>query len=431
MTTRDPSSAVAAARDLQWLFARTGGGVKLGLERMRALLGRMGQPQDSIPTLVVGGTNGKGSVATICASILEASGKRVGLFTSPHLCDYGERIRVAGRPIAVAEVEEFLGRFGADIEATAATFFEITAALAFQTFRAQKVDVAVMEVGLGGRLDATNVSTPRGTAVTTIGLEHTGILGPHLLDIAREKYAIARPDRPLVVGSVAEDVAAWFRERATRDDVCLTLLDDTWTRRVKAQGPSGLLVDLEGPRALLRDQPLALHGSHQADNAALACALLDQAGLWPGIDAVRRGLAGATIRGRFDVLQREPFPVVFDVAHNAPGIAACVDTWRHVWGERRPAVVFSSLRDKDLEKMVRTLSAVAACAFVPQLETGRARPRAEVVATTIGAGIPTQGCVSVEEALELALESACRGEVGGVLCAGSFHVTGAAYTAWG
>ncbi len=431
MMQRESGAAVSAPRDLRWLFARTGGGVKLGLERMRNLLARLGDPQHAVPTLIVGGTNGKGSVATICAALLESGGKRVGLFTSPHLCEYEERIRVSGEPIAAAEVREFLERFGPDIEATEATFFEITAALAFATFRSRKVDLAVLEVGLGGRLDATNVSTPLGAAVTTIELEHTGILGSRLVDIAGEKYAIARPGRPLVVGSVAPEVAEWFTERAARDGVPLTLLDRTWKRSVTRQEPAGLQVDLDGPRGPLRDQRLALLGSHQADNAALACALLDRAGLWPGRPAIRRGLAAARIRGRFDLVQRDPFPVVFDVAHNAPGIAACVQTWKQVWPERRPAVVFSSLRDKDVVKMAQALAPIAACVLVPQLETGRARSRADVVAATATAGIEAKSCSSVSEALDLALAAAHRGEAGGVLCAGSFHVAGAAYAAWG
>lgn len=405
--------------------------MKLGLDRVEALLAGMGEPQRGLRTLVVGGTNGKGSVASLTASILQAGGHHVGLFTSPHLCAYEERIRLNGKPIEAAEVEAFLEQFGPLIESCEATFFEATAALAFEVFRRNAVDVAVLEVGLGGRLDATNVTSPAGAVVTTIDLEHTGILGTELLQIAAEKYPIARPGRPLILGSVAAEVGEWFRARAADDGVPLTLLDSSWERRILAQDEQGLLLDLCGPRQELKELRLGLHGRHQADNCALACALLDRAGLWPDEDALRRGCAGVNLRGRFDVVRPGPRPVVIDVAHNLAGIEACVDTWREIWGERPLALVFSTLRDKDVEAMAERLAPLAVQAFIPPLSTHRARPPEAVAAVVEAAGIPARICAGVEDAFEEAVAWMDRGAAEGVLCTGSFFVAGDALRAWG
>ncbi len=249
-----------SARGLDWLFARSGGGVKLGLDRVQALLRALGSPHQDIRTLVVGGSNGKGSVATLCASALSAGGAKVGLFTSPHILDFGERVRIDGHHLPLDTVERFLDRFAPLIEETQATFFEATAALAFCAFRDARVDLAVLEVGLGGRLDATNVTIPLGAAITSIDLEHTGILGDDRLLIASEKYPIARPGRPLVVGPVEPEVADWFRRNAGADEVKLSLIEEEWSWGVRSQGEAGLRADLAGAGIEPADLEIGLLG---------------------------------------------------------------------------------------------------------------------------------------------------------------------------
>jgi len=420
-------SGPRARRDLRWLFARSGGGVKLGLERVRALLEALGSPHLDTPALVIGGSNGKGSVASLCAAALSAGGKRVGLFTSPHIRDFGERVRIDGLPLPEAEVERFLERAGPLIEGCDATFFEATTALAFETFRDRRVDVAVLEVGLGGRLDATNVTEPLAAAVTSIDLEHTGILGDDLRQIASEKYPIARPGRPLVVGPVVSEVGDWFRDRARAEGVELMLLDEHWSWGVRAHRPAGLSVDLRGPIGEIDELGIALRGRHQAANAALACALLERAGLWPGERAIRRGFGSLSLRGRFDIVRAAPPPVVVDVAHNPAGITVCAATWRELFGPGGAAVVFSALRDKDLDAIFAALAPIAARIFVPALDARRARPPELVAAEARRAGADTRECASVGDALQRALDFAARGGARGVLCAGSFHVAEAAY----
>ena len=412
---------------MDWLFARSGGGVKLGLDRVQALLRALGSPHQDIRTLVVGGSNGKGSVATLCASALSAGGAKVGLFTSPHILDFGERVRIDGHHLPLDTVERFLDRFAPLIEETQATFFEATAALAFCAFRDARVDLAVLEVGLGGRLDATNVTIPLGAAITSIDLEHTGILGDDRLLIASEKYPIARPGRPLVVGPVEPEVADWFRRNAGADEVKLSLIEEEWSWGVRSQGEAGLRADLAGAGIELADLEIGLLGRHQAANAAIACALLQRSELWPGEGAVRRGFAELDLPGRFDIVQARPVPVVIDVAHNPPGVAASVATWRELWGDEPVAIVFSALRDKDLDAMCAELAPLAGRVYVPALDVRRGRPPAPVVESLRRAGADAVECGSGREAIEEALDRVEAGGGRGVLCLGSFHVAQSAY----
>ncbi|MAE70785.1 MAG: bifunctional folylpolyglutamate synthase/dihydrofolate synthase [Gemmatimonadetes bacterium] len=433
LTGRRGVATAVSARGLDWLFARSGGRIKLGLDRVQALLRALGNPHLDMPTLVIGGSNGKGSVATLCASALSAGGAKTGLFTSPHVLDFGERVRIDGHPLPLDRVEHFLARAAPQIEETEATFFEATTALAFCAFRDAGVDLAVLEVGLGGRLDATNVTLPLGAAITSIDLEHTGILGDDRLLIASEKFPIARAGRPLVVGPVEPEVADWFHRSASNDGVELHLIEEDWSWRVRSQSETGLRADLAGPGIELTDLTIELLGRHQAANSALACALLQRADLWPGESAVRQGFADLDLPGRFDIVQTRPVPVVIDVAHNSPGVAASVATWRELWGDEPIAIVFSALRDKDLDAMCAELLPLAGRIYVPELDARRGRPPAPVADLLRRAGADAQQCGSVAEALDGALGLVETGRARGVLCLGSFHVAEGAYrvSRWG
>ncbi len=206
---------------IQALFARTTGGIKPGLERTEALLAKLGSPQRKLSAIHVAGTNGKGSVVAACEALLRARGLVVGRYTSPHLIDFRERLTLNGKPIFEEEVLEFLRRWIPTAEEMGATFFEVTTALAFDWLVKQEVDIAVIETGLGGRLDSTNVLTPRVATVTSIGLDHTDLLGDTLEAIAKEKAGIFKAGVPAVIGEPAPEIrevlAISAREAAARD----------------------------------------------------------------------------------------------------------------------------------------------------------------------------------------------------------------------
>jgi dihydrofolate synthase/folylpolyglutamate synthase len=315
------------AQALDFLFPRTTT-IKFGLETTGALLERLGRPQDRFPSIHVGGTNGKGSVTTLVASALREAGWRVGHYTSPHLVSFRERVRVNGAPVSREAVAAWTDTLRPLIEELGATFFEASTAIALADFAARGVDIAVIEVGLGGRLDSTNVIEPLVAGVTRIARDHMKYLGDTLEEIAVEKAGIAKPGVPFVIGEAAPAIAEVLRREGERRGarVVPVAAAEEWTG------------------------PLGLAGGHQRRNAAVARAVLAElpAGLRPDADAVARGFAGARLPGRFD--RRGKW--LFDVAHNPDGMRALV---RALADERiaRPIhAVVSILGDKEWPEML-------------------------------------------------------------------------------
>lgn len=288
---------------LDFLFPRTTQ-IKFGLDTTRALLDALGHPEGQFATVHVAGTNGKGSTASLIAEALGAAGFRVGLYTSPHLVSFRERIRVDGMPISEAAVAAWTALLRPTIEATGATFFEATTALAFADFAARGVEIAVIEVGLGGRLDSTNVLTPLVSVVTHIALDHQKYLGDTLEAIAAEKAGIAKPGVPFVVGESDPSIAA--------------ILLDAGSAAVQRAEPGATLQAVVVPPEARYEGPLGLLGPHQRRNAAVAEAAL--AALPPAfaVPAAVRAEAFSRTRvpGRLDRRGRW----LFDVAHNPDGM---------------------------------------------------------------------------------------------------------------
>src|SRR3954471_2126943 len=261
------------------LFVRSNFGMKLGLDRMREALRLLGDPHRGYPALHVAGTNGKGSTCAFAEASLRAAGLRTGLYTSPHLVHFCERIRIGGTPISeerAAELfEEIVQRVPWALDAEGLTFFEFATAMAFLEFTRREVDVAVVEVGLGGRLDATNVVEPMACAIAALGLDHVKWLGPTLADVAAEKAGILKKGVPAVSAGQGQSAAAVLERRARELEIGLWRpgrdyrFESRTDREFCYQGPSGFCVR---PRA-----PLALAGSYQRSNAALCCALLEAA----------------------------------------------------------------------------------------------------------------------------------------------------------
>lgn len=342
---------------LDYLFARTTGAFKFGLERTRALLAEMGDPHLAVPALHIAGTNGKGSSVATAEAILRAKGLRVARYTSPHLVDFRERIVVAGTPISEREVVDFIERWLDAVERLEASFFEATTAMAFAHFAASRADVALIETGLGGRLDSTNVVQPLAAGVTSIGLDHTEYLGPTLESIAREKAGIFKSGVPAVIGEPAPEVAGWLAEAARNAGASAIRIVSEETRIedlvVDATGTAFTLHAL-GASVRLRT-PLV--GRHQATNFAFTLLMLDAAGGATATSPDDAGSAAPSIRlpGRFQRVGRW----VFDVAHNADGARTVAATLRAIGDDEDVTVLLCVLADKDWREMMAALEPIA------------------------------------------------------------------------
>jgi dihydrofolate synthase/folylpolyglutamate synthase len=355
------------AETLDWLYhLEVSRGWDLKLESVRAALARLGSPEQAFPSLHVAGTNGKGSTAAIAHAVLARGGLRVGLFTSPHLSDFRERIRIGDELIRREEIialcDEIRGRV--DCSGVELTFFELTTVLAFLWFARAAVDAAVVEVGLGGRLDATNVIVPRAAAITSIAFDHERYLGSTLESIATEKAGIFKPGVPAVVGRVDSGVASVV-ERIARERGCpLRRLG----RDFRWEPADGEFVYVG--RRSVRGLRLGLRGRFQLDNAAVALASLEEAEWLRTIpdDRVRAALREVAWPGRLEVVRERP-RVILDGAHNPAGVAALVGELPALAGDRPVHLIFGVLVDKRWPEMVASLRAVVAdAAIVPVAE---------------------------------------------------------------
>ncbi|THF84736.1 bifunctional folylpolyglutamate synthase/dihydrofolate synthase [Deinococcus sp. KSM4-11] len=337
--------------DLSWLFAQQRFGVRPGLERVRALLARLGEPQDAYRVILVGGTNGKGSTAATLAAMLRASGLYVGLFTSPHLTRFTERFLVDGAELPEAVVQEALARLRPVAVELEATFFEIVTALGVLLFAEAGVQVAVMEVGLGGRLDATNALNPELSVVTNVALDHTEILGKTREAIATEKAGILRAGRPAVTG-VDMTLLPTLLQRGA----------DVWAfgwhfgAQVQPLGWAGSDVTVSTPRQTLVFRTPLL-GEHGARNAALAAVAAFRLGVSP--DAIRQGAAATVWPGRLEVVSWRGGRVLLDGAHNPAGAEALAAALRALGVDRLP-IVFGAAGDKDVSGVAAALHPLAA-----------------------------------------------------------------------
>jgi dihydrofolate synthase/folylpolyglutamate synthase len=318
------------------------------LDRMHALLHHLGDPHRLYPTIHVGGTSGKGSTSTMIAGALRASGKRTGLHTKPHLHSMTERACVDGRPISRGRFTDLLERMMPAIERTTSeygrpTYYETLLALAFAHFAQERVDVAVIEVGLGGRLDGTNVLQPLVAAITSVGYDHTEILGTALEAIAFEKAGIAKAGVPLVLGPVPDAAAAVIEAHAVQVGAPVVYARDV------------VQVD-EVP-------PLPVLGTFQRTNAVSAIAVLKQLGeaLRPSRDAIWRSFSELSIPGRMELVPAKP-PVVFDMAHNAEKAESLVDSLRESFAGCRVHYVVAIGETKDARRILEILAALP-CTF--------------------------------------------------------------------
>ena len=400
-----------------------------GLERIRALLSALGDPHLRFPSVHVAGTNGKGSTASMIAAIGTSLGMRIGLHTSPHLVDVTERMRVNGVNAPVPWLESQVMEHREVIERIAPSFFEATTALSFLYFAEAGVDAAVVEVGMGGRLDATNVLMPEVCAITHIGLDHTEHLGTTLASIAREKAGIAKPSRPLVLYPAPVEVEEAVEEVCSRTGAPLHLVRHESRVRAVSQDGGALIATLETTERVYERVTVELPGAHQLENAAVAVRAAELA--WQGaadIDAaVRTGLATVSqktgLRGRMQTIQTEPV-IVVDVAHNADGLAPVLRSLvdkaavhgAHIY------VLIAVMSDKDIEGMARLLVSTAHAVYCVSLNTPRAMDAGRVADVLRNAGVEVRGIGSLQDALRTVMKEASDNDI--ILLTGSHVLVG-------
>ncbi|HYM88859.1 MAG TPA: folylpolyglutamate synthase/dihydrofolate synthase family protein [Nitrospiraceae bacterium] len=409
---------------VDYLYRLQRHGIKLGLETMTVLMVRLGTPQTRYRTLHIAGTNGKGSTAAMAAAVLQAAGYRVGLYTSPHLVEFRERIRVNGEMIAESQVAQLTEQLQTLCEPDLSpTFFEYTTAMAFQHFADSGVEVAVLEVGLGGRFDATNVVMPMACAVTTISLDHQEYLGTTLSSIAFEKAGIIKPGVPVVLGRLEDEAWRTIEQVARERQAPVFRLNEDF--RTEGEGPQqfsyrGLGMQYDGLSC-------ALEGRHQLDNAACALALLGAAapqGIAVTAEAVSAALRGVNWAGRLEVVDRRP-TILLDGAHNPAAATALADylTRSDRSHPSRPVVlVLGMMRDKDHRGFFEPLSGLVDEVVLTQADLPRSATAQELRASLEGLLPHPHVVPSFSDAMALARQLAVPD---GLVCvAGSLMLAG-------
>jgi dihydrofolate synthase / folylpolyglutamate synthase len=400
---------------------------EFNLDRMFALMEEVGNPQAQYPILHVAGTKGKGSVSALCASGLKAAGYKVGLYTSPHLQDYVERIQVDGEPIShelMIELVEEVKPAVAKIPKL--TTFEITTAIAFLAFARQNVNAAVIEVGLGGRLDATNIVTPKVSVITSLSYDHMAVLGNTLASIAGEKAGIIKPG-VAVVSSPQKDEALEVLERIAKEKGCPFVLVGSDVKFERTESSlDGQEAAVSGQQSVIRLR-IPLLGEHQVQNAAIAYAALKTSGIEISEDAIQKGFSQVKWPARFEILQREP-PVIIDSAHNRDSALRLRQTLDDYYPDKPVILIFCALEDKDILGMLEELKPRLEKVVATRADHPRA-PSAEWIADQVSkAGIPVEAVTPVNKALERALDLAGTGKL--VLSAGSVAFAGEVGAAW-
>lgn len=384
---------------------------KPGLENTQKLMQHLGHPEKKFKAVHIAGTNGKGSTSHLLAAVFQKAGYKTGLYTSPHLVDYRERIRINGQMIPQQRVVDFINKNMPFLEKVRPSFFETTMAMAFEFFAEQKVDIAIVEVGLGGRLDSTNILTPELSVITNIGYDHTEFLGNTLEQIASEKAGIIKPHIPVVIGERDIQTAYTFIQKAQKEKSPLVFASD---------------------RQWIVPEQCQLRGVYQMKNKqTVRCAIevLRQRGWQLSNWAIEQGFAEVCtltgLHGRWDVLREKPF-IVCDTGHNSHGIKYVARQLRQLECEKL-YIVFGMVSDKDVEESLRLLP-TDAYYFFTQATTKRAIPATELqrlfVEINKGQDIQSEVFQSVEDAIKTAINRANENDA--VFIGGSNYVVGEA-----
>jgi dihydrofolate synthase/folylpolyglutamate synthase len=402
---------------LSYLFSLEKLGIKFGLDNIRRLCEALGSPQDAFPSILIAGTNGKGSVTAMVERALRALGLRTARYTSPHLVRLEERFFIDGADVntqamaaAMLEVQhvatDLIEKGQLESEPT---FFEATTALAFELFRRRKIDIAVLEVGLGGRFDATNVVTPIATAITSIDFDHQALLGSSLADIAFEKAGIVKPGVPLVLGESRPEAVEIIGQICRERNAPLVHAMGAVQMQTQLQDDGRLAIDLTTPVRHYGTIRSSLRGRHQARNAITAVRVLEQLREYRIPEsAIVTGLSDVAWPGRLDRLEIGPGrTVVLDSAHNPAGAAALAAYLAEVHHTRLP-IVFAAMQDKDAESMLVALRSQATAFIITAPLTARAAPPEQLaaVAQRIAPAVPIHVVPGASAALSRAWQLA-------------------------
>ncbi len=347
---------------LDRLFSLHRFGIRPGLERISTIVAMLGNPQESYPVIHVAGTNGKGSVCSMLAAILASAGYRVGLYTSPHIRRFNERIRVNGAEISDADIARIVSPLLAESEKEHTTFFEITTAAAFSYFAEQSTDIAIIETGMGGRLDATNILNPLASVITSIDFDHAEYLGNTLELIAAEKAGIIKPHTPVIVGESCPKLVHVFERIAKQNQTDITPASNKYKAiPLEFRHDFSMSVRIEAPNAILDNVQCGLAGHAQTQNITTVMAALDAiADTFPTSEAnVRNGLKETKkltgLSGRIELLRKNP-PLVIDVGHNPACIRNLMQTLKDCgYADVKWQIVFGAMADKDISDMLALL----------------------------------------------------------------------------
>ncbi len=369
---------------LEKLFSLHQFGIKLGLESTLKLLEQIGNPHLGLKCFHVAGSNGKGSTSSFIASILMEHGYKVGLYTSPHFVRFNERIKVNGEEIPDEVIVEFVSKLDEYIDKERPTFFELTTALAFKYFEAQKVDYAVIETGLGGRLDATNVIDPVASIITSISLEHTAHLGDTLAKVAFEKAGIIKKGKPVFIGKLPDEAEKVITQKAVETGSDIYRAND-----FAFQGKDCLTVQSNLAQFNIYETPL--RGIHQLNNAALAVKAITEAIPKASFVLIAKGIAkviqNSKIEGRYEIYNENP-RVIFDSAHNPEGVESFLNEFKKEYADSSERVlIFGAMRDKNILTMLTSLTPFFHKIFFTSIEDERAAKYSEIAELTKGTEI--------------------------------------------
>ena len=413
-------NALKFIHGVNWTFC------KPGLERIKELCQRLGNPQKNLRFIHVGGTNGKGSFCSMLSSVLRKAGYKCGLYTSPYVIKFNERIQIDGAPISDGELVRLCERMKPIVEEMKdkPTEFELITAIAFEHFKNEGVDVVVLEVGMGGRLDATNIiDSPLLSVITGIALDHTAFLGDTVEKIALEKAGIIK-DAPTLYGGEDDIANAVISEVAKSRGVGYSRTDYT---KLEIEESSLLGTAF---RYKKRDGlKISLLGLYQPRNAAVvldAVDILNDAGLKIDETSVREGLLSAVWKARFEIICKDPL-FIFDGAHNPQGIAASVESIKHYFKDK-VHVITGVLRDKDYNFIASKLSEVAEAATTVTPDNDRALPAGEYAALLRSYGLRATEAKSMSDALKIAMRDA-KNAARPLLCLGSLYTYSEVYEA--
>lgn len=412
---------------IDYLFGLQWHGIKLGLDNPRELLRRLGNPEKGIPYIHIAGTNGKGSTAALLSALLTASGRRTGLFTSPHLVSFTERISVDRVEITEDEVVSLAAEVMAAAEGMKPTFFEAVTAMGFLHFNRKSVDCAVMETGMGGRLDATNVIEPEVAIITPIALDHAEFLGASIEEVAAEKAGILKPGSRVICAAQEPKALAVIERRAQECGASIHLEGREFGAENIVRDSGGVEFDYACGKGTMKNLRLALRGEYQARNASLAIRAIELMVGEPNWENIREALAGAAWPGRLELAADNP-PTFVDGAHNPAASRALAGELRAEGLEGRTALVIGVMSDKDADGIIRPLLPLACSIFFTRAAYGRAASPETLSEKARALGY--RGNITETSRVSEAVRAA-RATGAPVLVAGSFYTAGEALEALG